>query len=297
MKAKRVSVFMIVVSLVATIVSVAAATTYNTVPMDSTTPTGFASDENLGTDNGRTFYLTWDSTYVYVGVTGINNYYNDSVMSEGLYIAFDIDPNTTSSGATAQFGGMQWSGSTKGRPDVVFFWENGVCKSGENPKEWRNVASGTGWGSDLDVSSYGDYIGYSNTGTGSVKWRIPWEDVDTSTSIGNGGGFTPGSGNPIGVYIWVFQEGTTSCPGTRQVLSTMPTGNPTGDQPQTATHRILYTNTGTGVAPNSFPGAPTAVTLNALTAAPALPLALPVAGVIVALGGLGGLVAWRWRKR
>jgi len=45
-----------------------------------------------------------------------------------------------------------------------------------------------------------------------------------------------------------------------------------------------------------FNTGPTAITLRALAAAPALPAALPVAGVIVALGGLGGLVAWRRRR-
>ncbi len=230
-------------------------------------------------------------------MTGLTNWYNNNgVYSEGVYIAFDTDPNTSNSGGNTELGGMVFSNS-RGRPEVAFYWENGVCFAGEDPKEHRQSWNGSSWNSANDVSSYGDWIGYSNSGSGLVEWRILWEDIDTSVSTGNGGGFTPGSSNPIGVYMWVFEEGDDQCvgqSGERDVLATMPTGNPIGDRPQTTSHRISYSSTGSGVAPNAFPNAPSAITLRTLTARTGS--ALPWAGAAAAVCGLGGLAAWRRRR-
>jgi hypothetical protein len=270
------------------------ATTYSTITFSGDPATDFASDEVLATDNGWTFYLTWDSTYIYLAVTGLSNWYNsDGNYSEGVYIAFDTDPDTLNSGGNSEFGGMEFSDS-KGRPEVIFYWENGVCTGGENPKEHRQSWSGSSWNSANDVSTYTDWIGYSNNGNGLVEWRIPWEDIDTSSSTGDGGGFSPGSNNPLGVYMWVFEEGDDQCVGqigNRDVLATMPTGNPTGDRPQTVSHRIYYDSIASGIAPDDFPNAPTAVTLSDLSARATSP-ALLVASVLL----LGAVIVWR-RKR
>jgi hypothetical protein len=63
---------------------------------------------------------------------------------------------------------------------------------------------------------------------------------------------------------------------------------------------IVDDNTTWGISSTAlfYQTGPTAITLRGLTVAPALPAALPAAGAVVALGGLGvgGLVAWRRRK-
>jgi len=272
MRIKRlIPIILAVLTVLVLAVSTVWATTYNTVTFNGTPGTDFAADEKLGSDGNFDFYLTWDENNFYVAWAGSG--LRTNWWSHGCYIQFDTDPGGTN-GLTSEYGGLQHAGSnTTKKPDYVFTWENSDWMSGG--PEHRAYVSGGAWVTgDVD---YTDYIVWADS-NGVVEWAIPFSSLT---------GWTPG--NPIGIIMWVVDSD-----GSYYVRATMPTGNPTGSQPQTASHRIYYSSTGSGVSPNSFYNAPTAITLSSFTAVSALPAAFPwLAGAALALGGA---LAWR-RKR
>ncbi|MEC8671822.1 MAG: hypothetical protein VXX84_03570, partial [Candidatus Thermoplasmatota archaeon] len=82
-------------------------TTYNTISIDGTM-TDWDSDEDVDTDNGDTFYITWDSSNLYFGWTGSN-----FASGGDLFVYMDVDGTTSGTSTSKNWGGTHSFGSAK----------------------------------------------------------------------------------------------------------------------------------------------------------------------------------------
>jgi len=199
-----------------------------------------SNGENQET-NTITTYMTWDDTYLYIGIgSGSNN------SSEAAVFYFDINPIVPVNG------GGNGDGSTSGfnnydrctynlpfRGDFVLYFKSGY-------HEYR-LADGSGsWGSATSNS-----LSYSESGSGSghaQEIRIPWSAMT--------GGSRPASFNWFSHKLW---DGGASNNG---VYGQLPSQNPGGAQNQSSYtlqavryYTVSATADGSGTKPmsrNSF---------------------------------------------
>jgi len=255
-------IYLTITVILLLVVSTVWATTYHTVSFTGVPATDFSSDELIQNHSSgygsRDLYVTWDNTYIYVGFTNTRCDLTD--------IGIAIDTTNDANGASSSIWGVGFNGNVT-KPEYF------VGIEGTSWVELR-TNNGSDWNAPQDkTSSYSFYCGWNNVPNTEI--RIPRSDL--------------GSPSSISLMAWVTHDDQSV------IQSSWHTVNPTGTAPQNFYRAWRWSSLGSGISPNSA-GTPTAITLRALAAAPALPAALPVAGVIVALGGLGGLVAWRRRR-
>ncbi|GAB4375992.1 MAG: hypothetical protein Kow0042_21840 [Calditrichia bacterium] len=155
--------------LIIVFVNFGLATTYHTITIDGTND--FASDEAMNVVNGRTFYVTWDATYIYFGLDNANlNGFGD------WFIWIDVD-QTDESGATAgPFGVVTFDQSmnTIYEPEYMIFVEAGSYA------EWRVFSSGS-WSNNNPIAAGEWYGGWSDNPYSEI--RFPWSTLGSPTGI------------------------------------------------------------------------------------------------------------------
>jgi hypothetical protein len=124
---------------------------------------------NQQNSNGTTWYMTWDSTALYVGITGAN-------ITEGAVMYLDLSPLTPINSGTNSNGtivGQAYDNtnlaSLQFRAGVVVYFHNGY-------REYRKANGSGGWGNA--VTTFGTYA--DNSGTRTRELAIPWSDISLS---------------------------------------------------------------------------------------------------------------------
>ncbi len=136
------------------------------------------TNHKLGGNEGVDYYLTWDETFLYVGLNGGN-----AVNGNDKYnVAIDIDPNDTgsaNSGTINEFNSVTFGAD--GKPDYVVQLDN------DNAVYKKTGASD--WVDDW-VSADTTAVD-NNANPGQVEFRLKWADM----------GLTDRN-SPVGVYVW-----------------------------------------------------------------------------------------------
>lgn len=194
----------------------------------------FGANCTLGSDNGVTYYVSWDATYLYLGWKGGNFVYS----SDTYFVGIDTDPDA-STGNTEPVYGATFSSSNTRKLDYYLFYENTSVIGGSPTSEgnafelWQNSSgnwsfvSRTG-GDDGSSSQVNFVLG------GDVRLRIAWSSIN----------FTPSSSTKLGVILWTSNYNTTS------LWSSFPSTNPTGGTPQQMVDYIVFNSTGSDVNTN-----------------------------------------------
>ncbi len=197
----------------------------------------FGANQNLGSDNFCTYFLSWDATYLYFGWSGGRTNYS----SDMYYIGIDTDPDG-SNGNTASIQGATFNSLNSKKLDYYIYYENnetfgGVPATGGNSFElWEN--SGGSWAfvartaGDDGTSSQVEF----DNAMGTVRGRIAW-------SLGLG--FTPGPTAKIGIVMWANNSAGDT------IWSSFPSSNPVGATNQQLTDYLVFSSTGSGVNPNT----------------------------------------------
>ena len=191
------------------------------------TPTidGSIANGEYGTNNqlnnagntGQTWFMTWDSNNLYIGIANAN-------VHEGL-VLYVADPNTNANGSIAGFNydGASFS-SLPFKAQFVTYAKNGY-------REYRNSDGSGGWGGS--TAFYGQF---ADDGGGTREVAIPWSAI-TGAGIPSsfvffgylvsGGGYVYGqapSDNNIGGFIGLNATAT-------QYFAVVNTGNGTSTPP------------------------------------------------------------------
>jgi hypothetical protein len=150
--------------------------TPHTVSVDGTVNTSgeWLSGELLGAVDGLTYYVTWDASYIYVGMIGGN------ATSDKYNVLIDTDPLNTGAGNTGNT--LDYCGASFGADGkanyAVQLYPGGVA---------RAVASGSSW----DAWSPTDTTGATNgSASGNAEFKILKSDI----------GLT--SASPVGLYLY-----------------------------------------------------------------------------------------------
>lgn len=153
----------------------------------------------------RTFFLTWDETYLYVGVSGHTNF-NDAIV---LYM--DIDPQVpvnSGSNSNGTLTGINYDGVTPTLPFRADFFA--YVKSDYD--DYKTDDGSGGWGTSTTNSLTKNF----NAGNDVGEFRIPWSAITGSAK--------PSSFNWIGFMSYSGGGGGT--------FARVPTGNPSGTSPE-----------------------------------------------------------------
>lgn len=118
----------------------------------------------IGTNTGQTWYMTWDAAHLYVGIANAN-------LSEGAVVYIDASPaNPPNGGASAggNVAGFNYDGEEIAtlpfRAQFVTYFKDGY-------NEYRNSDGNGNWTNP--VSGYGTYAS-----AGSVReFAIPWQAI------------------------------------------------------------------------------------------------------------------------
>ena len=147
--------------------------TYHTCYFTGNFSNDFRSNENIGTDENSTYYITWDESYLYLGLSTSSHSTNDG--SDHFNFAIDKDPNG-SNGITSLYSGMQWQANNNGfhKPDYIVQYYNPIGAAYD--KIYLAVPSGSNWINTNKFTIYMNYINYSSSG-GDVQIRIPWSEI------------------------------------------------------------------------------------------------------------------------
>jgi glycosidase len=118
----------------------------------------------IGTNTGQTWYMTWDASNLYVGIANAN-------LSEAAIVYIDVNPVNPPNGGTSANGnlsGINYDGEQIGtlpfRARFVTYFKNGS-------NEYRNSDGNGNWTNP--VSSYGAYASSGNV----REFAIPWMAV------------------------------------------------------------------------------------------------------------------------
>lgn len=168
--------------------------------------------ENLGTDNTRTGYVTWDATNIYIGIMS-NPMVN--VLSN-VNIVFDTDPqwNNDSRSGNGLSSGHNWDGGSATYPfhaDVAycFYGAKWGDASVQNPAPgYKYTVNGASWDS-ATISSGVKIIRKQDSLT---EFQIPFSDIGIS------------SGAEFFMLFYAANVPSTSA----NIFEIWPTGNPTG---------------------------------------------------------------------
>ena len=192
--------------------------------------TGDPGSGLLGTDNGVSYYLTWDGTYLYFGFDGGNTDWWSDLYNAGIDFIND-------EGCSADVYGVTSNGNVF---DYYVVWENNgemYGGGGDNLRLYENNATNNGWNLIHNVDPANDNtegrIKYGSN-PDEVRFRIAWSLL----------GITPGSNQPIAFTFWINDFNGTN------VYSSFPTDNPTGN-PVTMTHKLVFNSTGNAVDPST----------------------------------------------
>lgn len=140
---------------------------FNTPSIDGIIQAGeFGNNNQIGANTGQTWYMTWDASNLYVGIT-------NATLSEAAVVYIDANPiNPPNGGANANgsLAGFNYDGtdfaSLPFRAQFVTYFKDGY-------NEYRNANGSGGWGNQ---TSY--YGAYASNGSGSVReFAIPWSAV------------------------------------------------------------------------------------------------------------------------
>ncbi len=193
-------------------------TTYHTITFDGTVnePSEWvANTEKLGTAT-IPYYLTWDDTYLYVGMIGGdtgNDKYN---------LLIDIDPDDTgaaNSGTTAAYCGATFGAD--GKPDYAIQKYPGGVAQAQGSGGWN------AWTPTAETTAL--------NGTNQVEFRVRWSDIGLSSRSA-----------PVGLYLY-------ACNSSDLVWSAWPPSNLqwTGGA-QELTTRAYFPTTDGGRAPRTY---------------------------------------------
>lgn len=141
---------------------------FNTPTIDGTIAAGeygiHTNGNNQQTNGSQTWFMTWDETNLYVGISGSTN-------SEGAIIYLDKNPIIPINGGTNTDGtlvGFNYDGSSfaelQFRSDLVVYAKDGY-------REYRTADGSNGW--STQTSGFG---AYSTTG-GAKEFSIPWSAI------------------------------------------------------------------------------------------------------------------------
>ena len=220
-----------------------------TVPMSTVNnATAFGANGTVGSAI-TTFYVHWDSTYLYLGWSGGRTNYS----SDMYYAAIDINPQPNGGTPTGTDDPFDNVGFSSNAMDYLVFYENNSTFHGSpatngNAFEVWNGTSGA-WnfqgrvGGNDGTSSR---IVFSD-GSGEVSLRVNWASI----------GFTPGVGVDFALVM------RTNSPSANNMWSRFPIANPiVGSTPKTLNQVMYFPKTGSGVNPSvSWGGGVLPVTL------------------------------------
>ncbi len=196
---------------------------WTTPTIDGTiTPGEYGSNNSLSNagNTGQTWYMTWDASNLYVGITTAN-------VTEGL-VLYVADPNNNANGNLSgqNYDGTNFS-SLPFRAQFVTYAKNGY-------REYRNSNGIGGWSGP--TSYYGNYVDNGSSSSGVREVAIPWSAIT--------GGGIPAS--------FVFFGYLTSPGG--YVYGQAPADNPGTFIGTSATYTQYYAvvNTGNGTSTPPF---------------------------------------------
>jgi len=206
----------LVLALALVLAPAALATTYHTIILDGIND--FAADELLGssTHGGggagadlQNLYVTWDATYLYVGMT-TNNTVGDWNVAYGFAIDTDqvagsgYNGGATPSDAWGRLIGF--SSPYEPEHEVYFWWDGGSGSvTGWNRCTWN----GAGWNYfGVDFATSGNVV----NGLQYLEFRISWADL---------GGVPP----RLNLYAWVAGDGGSSAVDTIPYDGNVPIGD------------------------------------------------------------------------
>jgi len=184
---------------------------WNTPSIDGVIQTGEYGNNNQVASGGQTWYMTWDGTNLYVGIT-------NATLSEAAVIYIDanpLEPPTGGTNANGSLAGFNYDGtdfaSLPFRAQFVTYFK-------DDYNEYRNSNGSGGWGNQ--TSNYGTY---AENGNGNVReFAIPWAAIT--------GGGIPSS--------FLFFGYLTS--GGGYVYGQVPTDNAGGNIGTSATYTQYY---------------------------------------------------------
>jgi len=219
---------------------------FNTPVVDGIIETGeYGNTQNgtnqFATSTSQTWYMTWDATNLYVGITNAN-------LSEAAVIYIDANPVNPPNGGTNANGnltGFNYDGeeiaSLPFRAQFVTYVKDGY-------REYRKSDGNGNWTNP--VSNYGQFADNANTGPNTREGAIPWSAIT--------GGGIPSS--------FLFLGLITSSGG--YIYGQVPNDNGGGQVGTSAVYTQYYvvnsTANGASTPPFSIENSSSAVTFSAL---------------------------------
>lgn len=187
----------------------------------------FTSDGILGSDNGVTYFVHWDDTYLYLGWAGGTTTYS----SDLYFAALNVFPG----GSNGSILGASFSDAVM---DYYVVYENNSSFYGDPATQGdgfevyqANGPTSWSWVKRYDPANDGNN-GRITFGAGSgaeARIRVPWSDFG-------------GKPSSFSVTMWV------NVPAGNNIYSSYPTDNPIGNN-ITLTHAAGFNSTGPGVCP------------------------------------------------
>ena len=210
---------------------------FNTPVIDGVVQPGEYGTNQVGTNTGQTWYMTWDTSHLYVAVANAS-------LSEAAIIYIDANPLNPPSGGTSANGnltGFNYDGEEIAtlpfRAQFVTYFKDGY-------NEYRNSDGNGKW--TKPVSGYGIYASMGNV----REFAMPWSAI-------TGGGMPPS---------FLFFGLLTSSAG--YVYGQTPNGNGGGNVGTSATYTQYFlvnsTANGSSTPPFSIVNSSNAVNLSAL---------------------------------
>ena len=181
------------------------------------------------------WYLTWDATWLYIGVTG-----NAAGSAESVYL--DIDPLSTPAG------GSDTNGSLTGRADsadgpvtaltaTLPFRADARMVFSQAGGEYRLRDGAGGWGSD--DNNPGNFVPIRDETTGDFEAKIRW-------------GVLPGLSGVPSSFAWLAYKNIDTGGGTTALTDPMPAANATGVTAVDERYFFYVTSTADGAATDPF---------------------------------------------
>ncbi len=141
--------------------------------------------QNQETSGSSVWYMTWDNTNLYIGITAANT-------SEGAVVYLDSDPQVPVNSGTNSNGtniGYNYDGTSfaelQFRADLVVYFKNGY-------REYRTSDGSNGWSSA--TSAFGSY---ADAGGTDREVAIPWSAIGGRPASFNWFGYVTSSGGYV----------------------------------------------------------------------------------------------------
>ena len=199
--------------------------TYHTVYFTGNFLNDWRGNENVAVDENSTFYLSWDETYLHVGISTTDLDFS-KVDPDRLNIGIDKDPGGSNGDATSSFAGYNFSTNNDDnhKLDYIVQYSNEFTN---NSKLFDGVDGSFDSGTNKDYTN--------NINQKNVEIRVPWSDLsDRPTTT-------------WGIILW------TSNDDNNWVMSSFPNDNPTGNA-STALNVVnyhQYSSAGSGINPST----------------------------------------------